>query len=275
MKIKLNHKSMILASLAVILLTTASGCNRPGNDTDTQLEKAKKLIEQGNYEEAFMQLNHILAEAPQDPKVHLNLGWLYLYTDDPEHANTEWEKANKLAPDLAEVYHLKGALLSYQAQHEQESNPQASKEDYEGAVDLYNAALQKDPNNHQLYFDKANNLSALERNQEALDTLNKGFDHIPKKDLETQVNFQIATCAAEAKLQMYQDAIDDCRQAEEFTTSPTSRQRIEDMIENMKLMNPNLNTSETPEIPSAEGHTPGATPSGEDTSPANDESGSD
>jgi tetratricopeptide (TPR) repeat protein len=221
------------------------GCkNNSSASTTDELARAKRLIAQGNFSEAFMQLNQALAEAPRDPNVHLNLGWLYLYTGDVPNARKELALAETLGPDLAETYHLKGYLSAYAAQ--QEKSPQAAKQGQETAIENYRKALERDSNNYQTYFDLAASLAATEQYQEALDVLDKGFDHIPEKDLETQVNFEIASCSAHAKLQMFDEAIADCNQALEFTTRPESKERIEEMIENMKLMNPKLDTKLSP-----------------------------
>lgn len=221
----------------LLLLCILPGCSKKADSLSPELVKAKKLIEEGHYEAALMRLNQVLVESPRDPNVHLNLGWLYLYTDDPEHAQLELKKVQELAPDSAEIYHLKGALLSYQGQHQPEGSPQA-QQDLAMAIENFNRALSRDSKNYQTYFDLAGTLNALNRSEEALKILDKGFDYIPASDLETQVNFQIASCSAHAKLQQFDEAIADCRQAEEFTENPASKQRIEDMIENMRLLNP-------------------------------------
>ncbi len=216
-----------------------TGCqNNASNGESAQLRKAKQLIEQGNFEEAFVELNQALDEAPKDPNLHINMGWLYLYTNDLENASKELTLAETLGPDLSETYHLRGALLNYQAQHSKDKEQARLLQ--EEAVQNFQQALKRDEKNNQTYLDLANSLSALNRQEDALTMLDKGFQYIPDKDLETQVNFQIATCAAEAQLQRYDEAIEDCNQALEFTTNPASRERITDMIENMKLMNPGL-----------------------------------
>jgi tetratricopeptide (TPR) repeat protein len=168
----------------------------------------------------------------------LNLGWLYLYTGDPENAARELSKAESLAPDMAETYHLRGYLFSYRAQ-KSESGQQAERLQNE-AITNFNQSLERDPKNSQTYFDLATSLSALNQDEEALTVLDKGFQYIPDDDLKTQVNFQIATCAARSRLQLYEEAIEDCNQALLFTTNPASKERITEMIENMKLMNPGL-----------------------------------
>lgn len=236
----------------LIMLGTLPGCVQQAKSSDTELEKAKKLIEQGHYEAAFMKLNQVLADAPRDPEVHTNLGWLYLYTDDPAHAALELKKVQELAPGSAESYHLKGALLSYQGQHADPESAEA-KQALEESILSFNKALRKAPRNYQTYFDMAGTLTALNRSEEALTFLNKGFDYIPNDELEMQVNFQIASCAAHAKLQQFEEAIADCNQAREFTENPASKARIEEMVENMRLMNPKeMEQAESPQPTAAE-----------------------
>ena len=241
----------LFLSLAIGLsgVMALSGCKSDHSaDADKELARAKKLIAEGNFNEAFMQLNKALADAPKDPEIHLNLGWLYLYTDDPANAEKELKMAENLAPDLADTYKLRGDFYSYKG--ERETNDMDAKADQDEAVKNYEQALQRDSKKYQTYFDLANSLAALGRYDDALGRLDEGFDYIPKKDLETQVNFQIASCSAEIKLKLYDEAIADCQQAYEFTNSPASKDRIEGMIQNMKLMNPNgipaLNKEEAP-----------------------------
>jgi tetratricopeptide (TPR) repeat protein len=225
--------------LAVFLaFFVISGCGRTEPASRPNLEKARRLIARGDYTAAFMQLNQALAEAPKDPDVHLNLGWLYLYTDDFPHAREEWLKARALDPDRAEGYHLRGAMLSDQARKLENVDLSQSRQYQEEAVLNFREALRRDAKNDQTYFDLASSLLALNRNREAIDTLDQGFEYIPHQDLETQVDFQLASCSAHARLGMYDEAIADCRQAREFALSPAQKQQVDDMIENMRLMNP-------------------------------------
>jgi tetratricopeptide (TPR) repeat protein len=229
----------LIIGLAVVLIVLLPGCGQGangGNSANAQLERAKKLIENGNYEQAFMELNQALATAPLDPNVHLNLGWLYLYTDEPEHADQELKKAEELSPDMAEAYHLRGSLLSYHAQ--KEPDPAKSRQFQEDAMQNYRKSLERNDKSYQAYFDLATSQAAIGKYEEALETLDKGFEHIPANDLETQVNFQMSSCADNAALGLYEEAVADCKQALEFTNNPASRDRISEMIENMRLMNP-------------------------------------
>lgn len=245
-RVRIGSVWLMVACVAGATLAGCKGENQVASDQE--MAKAKRLIADGNFNEAFLQLNKVLSEAPKDPQVHLNLGWLYLYTDDPTNAERELRMVENLAPELADTYKLRGDLYSYKGEHDKTADE--TEHDQTAAIKNYEEALQRDPRNYQTYFDMATSLSALNRYDDALAKLDTGFDYIPKRDLETQVNFQIASCSAEAKLKLYDEAIADCQQAYEFTNSPTSKERIEEMIENMRLMNPNgipaLNNKEAP-----------------------------
>jgi tetratricopeptide (TPR) repeat protein len=248
-----SSKSVIFSASLLLFgsLFFSTGCqNSRSSASRPELEKARHFIAQGNYAAAFIQLNQALAEAPRDPDVHLNLGWLYLYTDDVSHAEQEWVKAHDLAPNRAEGYHLKGALLTEKARPLENKNQKAYQQRQEEAILNFREALRRDNKNSQTYFDLATSLLSLNRNQEALDALDQGFDHIPEKELDTQVDFQIASCSAHARLGMYEEAIADCRQAREFTSNPAQKQRVDDMVESMKLLNPSAAAQATSLSPS-------------------------
>ncbi len=231
--------TIIAASFSIIVLCLLSACKPAAIDPATApLESAKKLIQGGNYAEAYLRLTRALQDAPQDPSVHLNMGWLYLYTDEVKKAESELAKAQELDSSMADGYHLQGAIAVDQAQKLQASNPARARYLEQQALENFKQSLMRDDKNHQTYFDEASVLMSLNQNDAAVDALDKGFDYIPEKDLETQVNFQVATCSAHARMQRYEDAIADCNQALGFTHSPAAKQRIEDMIENMKLLNP-------------------------------------
>jgi tetratricopeptide (TPR) repeat protein len=230
-----------LPRLTALLLTgilacslALSGCKKQANPD--QLARAQKLIDQGNYDKALMELNQALAQAPNDPGVHQDLGWLYLFTGDIGKTRRELSQLEQLAPDAAETYHLRGALFHFVAQ--QAADPKDAHDAGEAAVTNLQAALEKDPNNDRTYLDLAGVLADMNRNESALDVLSKGFARIPDSDREMQANFEIASCSAHAELQMYEKAIAECKQALSITQNPESRQQIDDLIQNMQLMNP-------------------------------------
>lgn len=220
----------LIALSAVILATGLPACKQgeatrthTGQGAEAQLERARQAIREGNYEAAFLALQSALATSPRDPQVHLDLGWLYLYMDEPAKTRAELEQLEGLDPDPAKVKHLQGALLAELDQHED-------------AVRLYEDAMKGQPRNAKLYFDLATSQMALNRNEAALSTLEEGFEYIPPDDLQSQVNFTLASCAVNSRLKNFEAAISDCEQAAEFEQNPEARQRITEMIHNMMLI---------------------------------------
>lgn len=201
-----------------------------------ELERAKRLIDQGNYEAALLELNQALLKAPQDPHVHANLGWLYLYTGNLPQAEKELRKVTELAPDLAETFHLQGSLHSQQAQQTEDESE--AKRLHTSAIESFRQAIHMDPQKHQVYYDLANSLITVQQPESALEALDNGFEMVPPNDLESLVNFQVAACSAHAEMGMYEEAIIECKHALEFATSEESRSRIDGMINNMALINP-------------------------------------
>lgn len=237
------RKLLILTGLALALFLLPS-C-KGGSSADS--DKARQLIEQGDYDKAYGILNSALADAPKDPNLHLNLGFWYLYTNNIEKARKELTKAEELGPDLAETWHLRGALSAWQAENSHDDN--ASYQALENSVEQYQQALAKDGGNYQTYFDLADSLLNLGRPEEAVQILDKGYAHIPhpgddegadakENARQTRFNFKSALCTAQASLENYQQAVEACKQAREFAASKEDREHIDEITENMRLMSP-------------------------------------
>ncbi|MGE0201099.1 MAG: tetratricopeptide repeat protein [Candidatus Melainabacteria bacterium] len=191
------------------------------------LDMAKKLIKQGNYDEAYIHLSNALQMSPYDPTVYQNLGWMYLYNDEPDRVKAELDKLKKLAPDDPETHYLAGALLARLEQHED-------------ALEEYEAARKAMPDNAEsaphLAFDTATSQSALNRHEEALKTLQTGLKRVPEKDASQQTNFWYAICSEQYKLKQFRAALESCSKAMAVSPSDEEKQRIQDLIENLKLL---------------------------------------
>ncbi len=223
-------RRFLVAVCAVVLMTTLPACKRthgaarvPDGSSSAYLEQARDAMRKGDYEQAILSLQTALAKSPYDPEVHLNLGWLYLYTNEPGKTRQELVRLEALSPDPYKLAHLRGALYATLDQHPD-------------AIAWYKKALKGQGHNSKLYFDMATSLLALNRNQEALDMLDKGFEYIPQDDLQSHVNFALASCTANSRLKNFEAAITDCQHAAEFEQNPESRQRINEMIANMQLI---------------------------------------
>ena len=233
---RIAQSTVVLAMICIL-----SGCSAmrsvpsgPVVIKGDPLEAAREAIGDGDYQTAYAALNQALAASPEDPAVHFNLGWVYLYTNEPLKARAELDKLERLKPDSAEYHHLRGALYAKLDQHKD-------------AVPEYRAALAKSPADFHLYMELANSLSSLNQDEQALDVLGEGFDHIPENDLDSQVDFTLASCSANSRLKHFGDAIEDCQQALDAlnvrdkglkaeSATEKEKQRIRDMISNMCLI---------------------------------------
>lgn len=219
------NKTWFLWVFSLFLFSSCSNLDTDGPSATSvggsHLQQAEQLIKKGNFQSAYLHLTQALASAPRDPDIHLNLGWLYLYTDEPEKARDELKKVLAMAPDSPKGEHLKGAIYSYLQQDED-------------AIQSYNQALKAENLSPQLHYDMANSLTRLNENHEALIEYKTALKLLPKADNPSQ--YQFAVCSTYYKLKNLQQAEAYCKQAAENATEPSEKERITDFIENLKLL---------------------------------------
>lgn len=212
---------LVVALLACLVL---GGCrDKTELSAQDHLRKAQRLIQAGDFEAAYMQLAEALHKSPEDPEVHLNLGWLYLYTDETAKAQEELKQLTRMRPKDAGTYHLRGALYDH-------------LEQYPDAIRNYRQAEALKSDNPRLYFDMAEAQASLNQNEASVATLKKGFDLLDKGDKESQLNFLFAICAAQSRMQQFDQAIETCSDAARISPSEAEREHIDDFINNMKLI---------------------------------------
>jgi Flp pilus assembly protein TadD len=190
-------------------------------DTTSPVERAERLIQLGDYQGAFLHLNQALSTKPDDPGIHVNLGWVYLYTDEPDKATEELTKAFALQPKSPKALHLKGAILSYLDQDED-------------ARQNYQEALKADDQNPQLHFHLADSFNKLNQSKQALAEYEKALKLAPKG--ESPASYLFAICSTHYRLKDLTKAEGYCKQAASLATDPDEKQRITDFVENLKLL---------------------------------------
>ncbi len=214
--------------LGLLLLVAGFGACGKMAQTSTKspeehLQIAQRLIEKGNFEKALKHLNQALSLSPEDPDIHLNLGWLYLYTGKLEDAKSELEIVSRAKPDSAKTQYLKGAIYSHLDQQQD-------------AVTYYLKALEQDTENTQLHFDTANSLVALNQYPEAIEHLKIGLDLTPQDNVGGRTNFLFALCSVHYKQKDFDQAYQYCEEAAEATPDPDEEDRIQDFIHQLKLV---------------------------------------
>lgn len=175
-------KSIAMVLLGAALLVSASGC-QSGKPTKTQKEQASKqwndaragvlgslALEQykgGNFDKCETTLGEALRLAPDNVNLHILAAKLYIEQAKLEPAAKELETARKLDPKNAEPDYLTGIVLQRWQQ------PQK-------ALEAYDAAVQKNPEELSYLMAKAETLVVLNRGGEALDLLKQKvvyFEH--------------------------------------------------------------------------------------------------
>lgn len=236
-------KKLAVLTLVAFTCLTLGACSRPkpiDSSSEGHLQEAKQLIQRGDYQAAFLHLNEALRINPQDPQLHRNMGWLYLYTDEPEKATEELKKLESLRPDAAETDYLAGAIYSYLDQHKD-------------AVAYYQKALAKKPENPQLYYDLATSLGELNQPRDAIQYFEAGMALLPKDDNNRQTNFLYSLCTAHYALKEFDKAAKRCDEAMALTTDPQERGHISDFVNNLKLIQ-SLEEDKTADNKAAVGH---------------------
>jgi tetratricopeptide (TPR) repeat protein len=136
--------------------------------------RAMKLIEAGDYQEAISTLNQAVNLNPGQLEAYLNRGVAYSELNSHASAIANYDKAIQLAPNNAEAYYYRGD------EYLQAGNAPKALADY-------NKAIQFNPNYSQAYLDRGfiyyqqgESLKAIEDLQKAADLLgNQG-------DIQTQ-----------------------------------------------------------------------------------------
>ena len=223
------HKSLFVSLTVGMAVLALSGCGKLADKAvspDAHLKEAQKFINAGDFQSAYRQLNEALVLVPNDPEVHTNLGWLYIYTGEPDKANTELEKLEKIAPESVYTYHLRGGLYAHL------NRPKDAVDNYKKALALDAKAIRHNP---RVYFDMATSLSALQQYRQALAELQKGLALTPTGEAVERTNFQKAVCSAYYSLKDYPSAYKACSVAIASTDDPQEKEQINDFVESLKL----------------------------------------
>lgn len=88
----------------------------PGRRQKLSLDLAQLYHELGRTEAAILLLREV-AKSSQDPKVHFNLGSLYLHQHELEFAKQEFLRALQLKPDYVECYSNLGSIFLLQEKY--------------------------------------------------------------------------------------------------------------------------------------------------------------
>lgn len=136
--------------------------------------RAMKMIESGNYQEAISTLNQAVNLNPGQIEAYLNRGVAYSELNSHASAIANYDKAIELAPNNAEAYYYRGD------EYLQAGNAPKALPDY-------NKAIQLNPNYSQAYLDRGFIYYQQGESLKAIEDLEKAADLLGRQgDIETQ-----------------------------------------------------------------------------------------
>ncbi|MEB3286967.1 MAG: tetratricopeptide repeat protein [Vampirovibrionales bacterium] len=208
-------------------------------EAEKHLLEAQKLIRKGDFEAAFMHLNKALSIRPNDPAIHRDMGWLYVYTDQIDKAAEELKQLEAMSAGSPEADYLSGAI------YDRLEQPRDAVQHYRLALSGSKGqpGLKSKP---ELYFDLAASLNDINQHQEALQRLEEGL-RLSKKaparrsnaayfNASEQVNFYFALCSTHYSLKNLDQALKTCEKAADLTTDPKERETITDFMHKLELL---------------------------------------
>jgi tetratricopeptide (TPR) repeat protein len=135
--------------LLIIFLLTASFCfAQAQSQTQTSpsqeqiYEQAKKLFEQGKYEEAIDRLDHAIEQDPKDKKAYVLRGASYDSIGQYDQAIADYTRAIEIDPEFVAAYNNRGSVY-------------ITLEQYEKGLPDLNKALELNPKNANSYYNRA------------------------------------------------------------------------------------------------------------------------
>jgi tetratricopeptide (TPR) repeat protein len=119
----------LVAWTAAAALALLTGCH-PGHSVDDYLRAGDQAMQKTELSQAEENYRAAAGLAPNDPRVHVALGNLYVFQQRPSLAQAEFLKVLELDPANAAAHSALGGLYDGQAQ------PGAAEEQYRAAVAL-------------------------------------------------------------------------------------------------------------------------------------------
>lgn len=226
MKNKVFREGVLVLALVLMvgLSITISGCKNGQPQTAEQhLELAQAYLKEGKFDQAYVHLSKALELNPQDPDIHENLSWLYLYTDKLPQAESEFETLKTLRPEGASTEYLNGAIL-------------AKLEKHRNALQHYQKARQSGYEEPGIFYDMGQSLMAVKEDAQALLVFNQGLSRLPEADTNRQVNFLFSICLANYHLEQFNEAKNFCQWAFDITPDEDEKQNINHILHNIQLL---------------------------------------
>ncbi len=182
------------------------------------LDNAEKDLDAGNFHKAMVELQEALNQDPQNIQVHLDLGWVALYTNQLDKAKKELQYVEQIQPSNSEAQHLRGAMLE-------------KGEQWVDALSAYNEALKGEINDPQLHADIARVFLKLNQPDASVKEYGISLRLNPQNS-----GYHFGQCLAYRQLKQYLQATSACQKALQYSNDPTEKDQIQEIIETIKLL---------------------------------------
>ncbi|HNY13123.1 MAG TPA: tetratricopeptide repeat protein, partial [Candidatus Wallbacteria bacterium] len=130
------HKEFVLIFFIVIIAVTQVAFKgtvfAASSETQTLIDKAEKLINEGDYQEAKRTYLKAIAADPKNTQCRNNLGAMFVVLGDLEKALEQFEAILKINPEYSNAYENIGLIMS-------------RKGDYERAAKMLKMSLSLNP----------------------------------------------------------------------------------------------------------------------------------
>lgn len=209
--------ALLLGSM-VLGWTGCQSASQPRYTREQLIQMAEADLKAGRFHKAISELNLALTQDPHNTQVLLDLGWVYVYTDQLADASEQVTRVTAIDPKNPGLPYLKGAVLAKMGQ-------------YVDALESYNEALRYDVNNPQLHGDIAHAFLAINELEAAL----KEYTVAHKLDPNNN-DYDFGACMVYRQLKKYPQALSRCQHALDNADDDQEADRIQTVLESVRLV---------------------------------------
>lgn len=205
----------------MVAMVLGAGCRSAEAPTYTRaqlIQLAEADLKAGRFHKALSELNLALKQDPHNVQVLLDMGWVFVYTDQLPAASDQLQTVIDQDPDNPGIPYLKATILAKMGQ-------------YVDALEAYNKALLYDVNNPQLHGDIAHTFLALNEPQAAL----REYTIAHKLDPSNN-DYGFGACVVLRQLKQYKQAMVQCQQALDNADTDQEADRIQTVIQSVRLV---------------------------------------
>lgn len=214
----MHHWNTLKAILVICLLVGLTACTN-GQKSEDVNKKIDKLITEGNYNQAFMEISSALKDKTADINTKISLAWLYSYQKDYAKALTVLSEVLEESPNNEEALLLKAEIL-------------INIEDVQAAESILTQMIEQFPQNAAVYEKLAlvyDNNSDPKDDSKAEEAYKKAIELKPKESL-----YYLNLSDFYFRKEQYKKAIEQCTKALEYSPEG-NKDTVLQTCENIKL----------------------------------------